>query len=151
MNKKFGCNKVGKASKLFLHQHICTFNEYSTSYDTVSFVRSLTTQGFLCRKLSYNSENVSKFVSFNNSFLKDLGLQFLFKDGQKKIEIQAFSNVPDFQDISFTLLFHSDINFTIKGKLNRTHVFPLTENTKSESIIRYKITVSFKDEPIVVE
>jgi hypothetical protein len=83
--------------------------------------------------------------------LKDLGLQFLFKDGDKRLEIQAFSSVPTFQDLSFTLVFQSDINFTIKGHLNRTHFFPLTEKMKSESIIKYRISISFKDEPITLE
>jgi hypothetical protein len=150
-NKIFGCTKTGTAAKLFLHQHICTFNAYSTTYNEDNFVRTLKTHGYLCRKLSYNSEGVAKFVSFNNSFLKDLGLQFLFRDGHKKIEIQAFTSVPAFQDISFRLVFQSDIVFTIKGHLNRTHVFPLPQSIKAEDIINYRITVSFKDEPIVVE
>ena len=150
-NNKFGCSKTGKAAKLFLHQNICTFNPYTSTYNRESYVRTLKTKGYLCRKLSYNSDNETKFVSFNNSFLKDLGLQFFFKDGQERIQIQAFSSVPIFQDISFNLIFMTDISFTIKGKLNRIHKFPLTDNVKKESIIRYKITVSFKDEPIIIE
>jgi hypothetical protein len=150
-NSQFGCSKAGKAAKLFLHQSICTYNPYTSSYNRESFVRTLKTKGYLCRKLSYNSENETKFVSFNNSFLKDLGLQFFFKDGLDRIEIQAFSSVPIFQDISFILAFKTDISFTIKGKLNRIHRFPLTDNVKKESIIKYKITVSFKDAPIVIE
>jgi len=111
------------------------------------------TEGYLHRKQSYNKEKVSQFVSFNDSFLKDLGLQFFFKDGPKRIEIQAFSSNPAFKDISYKLVFHSKISYTIKGNLNSSevHRFPLMESIQKKDMMQYSISVQFYDEPIVIE
>ncbi|XP_023341556.1 uncharacterized protein LOC111711423 isoform X2 [Eurytemora carolleeae] len=150
INHPRGCKKTGTLNKLIFHQHVCRFPMFTSSYKyNQDFVRTFRCQGFICTVFS----DLDNFVSFNNSFIKLLNIQFFFKlHNFKELHIQGFCLNDRYKSANFKFKCKSGHKRkSAAGQLNNgTLKIKFPEKIPEKSILKYTIHIEVHDPPITI-